>query len=740
MTIDMPTDAQHLLMDVDELDFVNEDNTNGVQLDTGVEYDADIGRDPVSNVLMVSLCRNNEPLLYNEKGKLKFKLSPLASHNIAFLTEPHHYELYTVKLPRVDTSQEFVHYVSKLFEIYKNLGDDRIYSVPTIGVINTLDTKEHTSAVNLAVEALVVELELFIDSIKDKKNAFTRFFELEESLTILNCLKMIHFTMDTPSEQGMRGVFINGLLSWINRSDGEPNEEYIEQVFASTTNDRKLYQLPFFWKLLNQLLLRGLFDQAIACIERSELQAYLEGRCEVSANAVHDIIALLKQYPIDSSHTFREWKTLVLELAQTFSNSTTQISGELRDFLEDTLLLVGGDHSKILHYSKTWYEAFCGFFLFYIPSLELSEEYLQLSLEKHSLDVTNSWEQACVDIIKGKVYSILPTLESLDTCTAAFSAAFCEAKGLLENYYDEDKNDTWYDGVEDLFSSRNGMACYMLNNFAFELCSHEDKTLWPIAIGLITLSPIGTTSAKKMAIVELLPHYPFKTNDDIEWMLSICAKWRLPEVAKTIYITLGNKLLYESNTIEAMANFSKAGKFDWVKRYSWMMFEASALQGCPLDDIVLNAIVSDSDKLVIPKEILDSLVTGAMKQTLAPYAVLYQFYDAKSNEQWQEALQLLLALIEFTYLPKCYMILLVARFLYPLFLEDPLKVMSEETILRILEAMENRWDDADEKSQNIYLSLREMDNDNSKKLPDEMETLHKLMRTRLNFKLCQEYM
>lgn len=740
MTVDEHNDSQDLLIDVDPMSFLDENEVSSGESNTsnkGFMGDDEIGRDPVSGALMVSLSKGHEPLPFGGTGKLKFKLSPLAFQNLCFLTEPHQYSLYPVRLPRIDTSEEYVNYVSRLFEVYRALGEDRLYSVPTIGLISSSESREHVAAVNVAMEAVTVELELYIESIRNKPSLFVRFLELEECLTILNCLKTVHFTLDTPGEE-QRGKFIRNLMAWINRSDGEPDDELTEQVFAASSSDRKCFQNPPFWKLINRLLLRGLLDQARACIDRSELLSYLNGQCTTSANAIRDLMALLGQYPMESSSNFREWKTLALELAQTFSESETTISGDLRDSIEDTLLLVGGHHSRILSYSKTWYESLCGFLLYYIPSLELCEEYLQLSLKHNAVDVTNLWEQACVDILKSKVYSILPVLESLDTSAAAFSAAVCEAKGLIENYFDEENRDEGSNSSsDDLFSYKNGMACYMLNNFAFELCSYGDKNLWSIAIGLISLSPIGNPSAKRTAIAELLPHYPFKTNDDIEWMLSVCAKWRLPDVTKTIYIMLGNRLLYESNTIEAMANFSKAGKFSWVKRYSWMMFEASVLQGCPLDDVVLNAIVKDEDERVIPKEILDSLVTSSMKQTLAPYAVLYLFYEAQSNENWSEALDLLLALINFPFLPQYYMVLLVAKFLYPVFLKDSTKTMSEDSILSVLEAMEHKWDDNDEKSQNIYIALRDA---GMQTLPETLKVLHKSVRKELNLKLCKEYM
>lgn len=733
---------QDLLMNEDAMDFTVEDNTADKEeysSEENYECEEIIGRDPESGAPMMPLSTSPVPLPMGDKAKLKFKLGPLSSQNMGFISEPNQPLLFPVRVPRVDNSEQYLTYVSKMFEIYRELGNDRVFSVPTIGVINAAATAEHVAAVNLAMSALVTELEFFIDTIKEKKNAIARFFEMEEYLTILNCLNTIHFTVDTPGSPNVRENFINNLINWVNRSDGEPNEEYIHQLFTVTTG-KKVFETSYFWKLFNQLLLRGLFDQAVACIERSNILTSLGTQCEISANALRDLVELIKQYPLDSENSFREWKSIVLELGQTYSDSETSITGELRDYIEDTLLLVGGHQSKILYYSATWYESFCGFLLYYIPSLELSQEYLQLSLQSHSADVTNSWEQACVDLIRGKIFSILPILESLDTGTAAFTAALCEAKGLLENYFDDTDVDLCYEGIEDLFSYRNGMACYMLNNFALELCSHGDRQLWPIAVGLIALSPVSNNTAKKMAIAELLPHYPFKTNDDIEWMLSICAKWKLPHVAKSIYITLGNKLLYESNTIEAMANFSKAGKFEWVKRYSWMMFEASVLKGSPLDDMVLNAIVSDNDSAVIPKDILDSLVTSAMKQTLSPYAVLYRFYETQSQSNWPNALQLLLALIEFPYLPRCYMVMLMARFLYPIFLEDDKKLMDESTILRIIEALENKWDSQDEKSINIYTTMHDEGIISAGALPLDLQSFLKAIRKKLNFKFCQEFM
>ncbi|CCD25818.2 Nup85p NDAI_0G00420 [Naumovozyma dairenensis CBS 421] len=837
----MTKSTNDLLMDTNNFDFIddnesiNDDDNMGLDqeskhsdaVDSDKEEeeqndeDEDIDDtsfeiDPVSNVPIIRLTKKKSDLplkntsTLSSSSHLKFKLGPLNSQNLAFITEnstkSHAYNsiLYPIQLPNVDNSKEFPVYVSKLFEIYNDLGDDRVFTIPTFGLIKSSSLKNHNVVVNMAMETMINELEIFINTLQKNYESEkehqqeeqeqerqqyveigSKFFMLEDSLTILNCLKTFHFICDNNNietnddEQdfisndefdtdSIRNKFITSLLCWINRSDGQPDEAYIEQVFNNNTTgvneheSKGVFGTIFFWKLLNQLLLRGLFQQAILCIERSNILEYLETQCSSSFQIMKDLISLLENYPTDSYTKFREWKAYTLQLLSNFNDSENKISGELRDSIEDTLLIISGNENKILYYSKTWYESLSGFLLYYIPSLKLIQQYLQLSLERHSLDLTNNWENSCVKIIQNNIHSILPQLESLDSCTAAFTAAICEAKGLLEpfEYTTNDLTDENANEIEDLFSRKNGMASYLINNFALELCSSNDKQLWPIAIGLISLCPqqngLNNYSIKKLTISELLLHYPFETNDDIEWMLSICAQWKLPRVAKSLYTILGNQMLYQGSTIEAITNFSKAGKFELVKQYSWTLFEASILNNAPLDDQILNAIATynttnsnSANKIVsIPNYIIYNLLTSAMRQTLAPYAVLYQFYQARDNQEWAKALRLLISLIEFPYLPKCYLILLVMKFLYPIYLcdDDDSKVKGDDVvfdeflILNIIESLEDKWDNDDIKSKEFYEKEKTIASTNCPSFPKELHEFNKIVKKRLNFKIYEEFM
>ena len=175
MTID---DSNRLLMDVDQFDFLD-DGTAQLSNNKTDEEEQLYKRDPVSGAILVPMTVNDQPIEKNgDRMPLKFKLGPLSYQNMAFITAKDKYKLYPVRIPRLDTSKEFSAYVSGLFEIYRDLGDDRVFNVPTIGVVNSNFAKEHNATVNLAMEAILNELEVFIGRVKDQDGRMNRFYEL----------------------------------------------------------------------------------------------------------------------------------------------------------------------------------------------------------------------------------------------------------------------------------------------------------------------------------------------------------------------------------------------------------------------------------------------------------------------------------------------------------------------------------------------------------------------------------
>ncbi|KAH7604409.1 Nup85 Nucleoporin [Nakaseomyces glabratus] len=717
-----------LVMDVD-LDFA--DGQSPMRTKKANE----IIRDPISGSVVIPIDADKFPK-ESHNSPLVFKLGNGANENIMHVKSQKDVNLYPVPLSTSDFSENFINYICNLFDIYQDLGSHRIFSRPTIGVISSDYELEHTRVVNMALDSMIIELEILIASYDKLENAnIARILELEQCLVILQCLRTFQF-IDSIND---RATFFDSLLKWTNRTDGEPKVEYIQSIFGQSDSSQVFFTEPF-WKLVYQLLLRGLTEQAINTLEKSELAKYLKENCETTSTIFEDFIQLVKNYPLESEEHFREWKSFALELQQNFEDADTKIPVPLRKNLLDAISITAGNRDKILQHSSFWYESLTGFLLYYIPSEELIQEYVGLAVSKTPIDVTNPWETACLKILQNDIFPVLPILESLDNCTASFSAALCESKGLLIDRYTILEENSGSDDIEidDIFSQRNGMASFLLNNFALELCSMKMKTLWPVAIGLISLSPYNTPSSKKSTIAELIPHYPFETNDDIEWALSVCAKWRLPDIAKEIYTTLGNQMLDNGNTVEAIANFSKAGQYELVKHYSWLLFENAAFQGKPMEDEVLSAIV-DGDfntSELIPDEVLNKVVTNAMRQSLSPYAVLSQFFSNVENERWSKALQQLMSLIEFEYLPKKYTVLLIVKYIYPLFLNDDQRMIDEETLVSLLAAIEKNWDCDDTDSVIAYEKLSEEIAD----LPKELKSMEKLIRKKLNGKLCLNLM
>ncbi|CDO95106.1 unnamed protein product [Kluyveromyces dobzhanskii CBS 2104] len=722
MATDEFTDTQDLLMDVDNLDFLTEGDINGDGADLSITID------PVSNAPTISF-----PFEQPSGKALRFKFNNVSSRSLAFDESIDDNKMYPVQLLHLDESPEFTKYVLKLFELYQGLGEHRKNDVPTIGLIKQSSKQEHFSVVNLAFHALVTELELYIESIKNT-NKLQRIGDLEECLSILNCLKTIFFITDSP--ECKREEMLESLINWVNRSDGEPNELVIQQVFDETLlTRRKVYEQSGFWDLTAQLLLRGLWSQSTQCIKNSQLLEHEDATVKLF---VTDLITIIESYPLHSESLFREWKLSVLQLISNWDEQDVEI--EMKKNLLNIFLILSGSKNKICEFSQYWYESYCGLMLYYIPTLELSHEYGQLATKDNSIDVCNNWETSCYNIINDKVADILPVLESLDLATSAFVAVLCEAKGIIRTDFHEIFAHREELDSDFAFRTEPSIGGFLINQLALTLSSYNDKTLWPVSVGLISLSPDSGDSTKRTILAELLPHFPYSTNDDIEWLLSVCAKWRLPDVAKTIYKILGQDTLYQNNIVEAMSNFSKAGEYEWVKHYSWMIFEASILQGGPLDDITINSIVNgDTDSFNIPKDLLNSVVMDVMRQTLSPYAVLYEFHKFVENNETANAINHMIELLSFPYMPEQYCVILLAKFFYPMFLKTTQTTLDESQVFTVLKMLQRI--NINDACIALYAQVRATNDESaSVSLPESLDIFIRDVRKSLNYKLCQAFM
>lgn len=614
--------------------------------------------DPVSKTLLTRFedapIPNGRVKEWKESHRsLKFKLNPNGIDGIGFITNDEYgtgskvFEqetlLYPINVPTLNSSQIYVEYISNLFKIYESLGDERYYSTNTIGVINKHSKLQQQKVLNEAFELIINELGLFIEMKNKHGEPINEIFELEEVLNILNLFKALYFSEEYE--------FTKLFSKWINIADPQPTNEDSTEIMNSSATP---YKHALFWKFLNQLILRGLFKEASNVLKDCGFEQLPE------ANIFIDLSNLLANYPESSSlEIFKSWKQTCLQLLE-IANQFDQSSQVLNN-LKISISIVSGNKSVIIEHSQTWYEAMNGLICYAIPSPKLVDEYFGLVMKKKSFDSTCIWESSCIDLFNGNFLQVLRSISSFSNATAAYTSALLEAKGLLNGYSFDDDGEGRADDYsllnQDLFSKKNNISEFLLNSHALDCLSiHE---LVPVGIGILSLSKNPTS---RSVISEFLPYYKFKTNDDIEWALTICANLKLFETSKTIYKIAGQNSLSMGYLFEALNFFCKSGDLSIVKQQCWLIFENALIKSAPIDDQIINSIVDDTITIEgVNKQ--DFPVNSIIRQFLSPYAILYQFFKFKSENNLNSSILKLVSILKFKYLPKKYIGILLLQFL-----------------------------------------------------------------------------
>lgn len=629
---------------------------------------------------------------------LRFQLNPNGIDGVGFISQdpasnkiikvyPEETKIYTTIVPTFDGDEVYADYVSNLYSIYDALGDEKYYSVPVAGLVKRNALREQTEVLNKAMTLTLEELQNYIQKRRDNGDAEGSIFELEEVLFILNCLKALYFTPEYQIPES--------LALWANMSDPQPDRQLTDGIMQS----EKPYTHPYFWKFLTQLALRGLYTNAAEALKQSRFDE-LQSTDQQLYNLFIDTYHLLESYPENSPHElFKQWKTTAGQAANNASVRNTQYP-ELNKHLKTFLNVISGNQTTILEESGTWYEALIGLIYYHIPSSDLLGEYFTLATKHHKPDYTSIWELASVDIFQENFLQVLRAISSFSTATAAYVSALCEAKGLLRGYsFDDDhKTNSQLLLTQDLFSTTNPSE-FLLHTHALD-CLTVDR-LVPVGIGLLAASRNPTA---RSVIAEYLPRYNFQSNDDVEWALTICASLKLPQIAHVIFRTAAQRSLSEGLLLEALSLFARAGEVDYVKHHAWLIFENSLIRGAPIEDVVINSTVDDSIVIDgVDPELLK--LPPLLRQTLAPYAVLYRFWMLKKEGSLRLALTKLINLLKFQHLPPRLFGILIAQLLPFIIFVVPPKVLLKRdllTVVKILDKYESEvFQKTDNKSQKM---------------------------------------
>ncbi|KAH3680571.1 hypothetical protein WICMUC_000245 [Wickerhamomyces mucosus] len=700
---DIDKDIDHIKQD-GQLDESKEDEDD--------EQDIEQEVDPVSNVLLsrfkdAPIPNDGVESWRNHSRILKFKLNPNGIDGIGFISQNpesdkkikifnEETKIYTTKIPTFKDSKLYIDYVANLFEIFQELGDDRYYSIQTIGLIRKNSQFEQSQNLKTSFELILTSLQKFIEELAQENYDSLLIFEFEEILNIINCLYSIYFIDNDESE------FAINLKNWINQSDPQPSNELSQSILSSLTP----FKHPLFWNLVTQLIIRGLYQEAYNVLNDSKIYESIFKQEEIS-NLYSDILNILKSYPERQTlNFFKEWKNLTiqaLDISKSLSNNIKDNIELLREFI-NILSILSGDKQSIIQNSSNWYECLLALYYYYIPSKELLSEYFELAVSQFQPDVSSIWELSSIDVFHGNFLQVLRSISSFDSTTSSYISVLLEAKGLLKGYsFDSDDkilNQSIYLN-QDLFTNTN-VSDFLMNSHALDCLSNYE--LASIGVGILSLSrnPIA-----RSVIAEYLSHYDFQSSDDIEWAFQVCAQLKLNSTAQSLNRIIAHRALNDGRTFDALVHFAKAGEINYVKHYTWLLFEKSLLIGNIVDDEIINSIVDDT--VVIDQDLQE--IPSIVRQCLTPYAILYQFWKYQQNGSLRLSLLKLISLLKFKYLPLEYFGILLSQLLPFIIFITPSNVFLQNDLYSIIKVL-NEF----EKNLNSITNNNKIKNKLAKKL------------------------
>ncbi|KAK6205508.1 protein in nuclear pore complex may function in nuclear envelope integrity may also be [Scheffersomyces amazonensis] len=506
---------------------------------------------------------------------------------------------------------------------------------------------------------------------------------LTSTLHILLCLQSNYFY----SEITNRPEF---LCNWVNSISSKPSEELFETIMTSTPIP---YLHPQFWNtMVSQFITRGRLSEAAEVISRSKFESLEETSLDLY-NLISDFKLLLENYTSFSlKGQFAEWKLKACEFRDSFVNIRSNIIDDKEKIIlsqiHDLANIITGLPKTIASYCDHWYEVYVAFALFQVrDNEELFKDFYKLALSEKpapvysttttELQVSEFEEQTFANILEENFLKVLETLYFLEPATAAYVAKLLEMKSYFNGYYVATSKAS---NLKSLVHRRT-ISEYFLTLHAYKCLNLQG--LIPVGVGLLVKDGIinyqNSRVANKNIVAEVLPKYNFKTNDDLEWALTICAKLGLSNTAKQLHYKSGVKSLTDGYLFEALNRFvhcfdptavnysSDNNAMKQVHYIAWdIIFQDSLINNRPCNDDLINNIVDNKVEKTLE-------IHPVIRQCLSPYAVLNEFFKGlkvKGNGPNSfSTYSKLIHLLRFNYLPKKYYPLLLSQFL-PLLSKD----------------------------------------------------------------------
>ncbi|KAL6928057.1 hypothetical protein ACO0SA_002787 [Hanseniaspora valbyensis] len=294
------------------------------------------------------------------------------------------------------------------------------------------------------------------------------------------------------------------------------------------------------WIMLLKLVTKGLMKEAVLLLTN-----YIN---QNSSNENIDdykiLLDILNNYPLYNLHDlkiFKNWKNLTTEYY-------SYISSKSDNFDPNFVLLVGvlngneKDISKInqvLNYdSLHWGRLFLSFFLFYIPTKELFDEYLVKSLNySNAKDDKNSIYQDFLIKDTSRIIAYVPILIDLDD---VLGLTFIETLNKLNIIsLDVEFINLIYENWTKKFTESN-------NENIINLTVNKISILLKLIIQSSLLLSVKRTFVNKIIACLILNNKKLLVslnNNDVEYLIGILSSLRMPQTCKKLYRELGLSLL-----------------------------------------------------------------------------------------------------------------------------------------------------------------------------------------------------
>ncbi|CDK26702.1 unnamed protein product [Kuraishia capsulata CBS 1993] len=583
---------------------------------------------------------------------LKFALSPMDNRGAVYLSsidgekpENINTHIYPFQVPGSVNSEAYNRYSEDCFKNFEDILKNKKYKSMSsdleVGVPSLLKEMKRTKAETLDrhLISLITDLQRLIVTTLDADEvdeSEARGFET--AITVLNLFRSLNFSR--------REERIGLLCNWVNRADLLPFEE-LENEFLSESDG---FSNILFWSsLVQRLVMRGLFDEAVTVIGNSGYET-LESSDPNLFLFISDFCTLLSSYDsvgfaIDQD-AFLEWKQSMCQLRDKFgkieSDPKYQYFGVARQ-LEILLAIASGSPGVIRENTRAWYEALVAHYLFVLPDPTVIQEFFrEYKTQIYSDPTSFTWEAACINLLEGNILSVISELEPQEKCTATYLSVLCEAGGLFEEYLEllGDGNNAYNKRFLENTDS-------MLKNLALSYFSTQK--LIPVGIGI--LWKMNEPDARQI-IAEILPRWYCANTDEFEYCLAICSELRLSATSAQLYKQQGQILKDEGWLLESLNMFSLSGDIGITARKSWELFESALVLGTKVNDRSLEQLIDNPSIEVHP----------VLRQCISPYAVLAQFYDLKNQGEIELAIGKLVSLIRFPYMQQHCTPLLLAQF------------------------------------------------------------------------------